>query len=91
MLEIGQKVTMKVSGAKWYLNHPEVYVGPKGIDSNWEEETLVHLICCLGESVPGKIVAYGTNCYKVDFRISNLLASYYVDRRNFEVVNDIRR
>lgn len=85
---IGHKVIMKQNNAKWFLENPEIYVSGSGVDTEYETETLIHLICCLGESVRGKIIEYNPcgKFYLVKFKVSNLTATYWVERNHIEVV-----
>jgi hypothetical protein len=80
--EIGDRVQLKISYAKWHLDHPEIY-GENSESSSFEEETQLHLVCCLGEPVYGKIIRYGNmDCFHVKWRVGNLSATYYVDPKD---------
>ncbi len=87
---IGKQVTLRPSYARWHLDHPELYEGGSGVDECYEEETLIHLICCLGEPVYGTILAERdfeyTWIYEVRFKISNLTMTYWVSARHIRYV-----
>ncbi len=87
-MKIGDKVQLKPSYAKWYLNHPDIYVnGYDEVDRFYEKETLMHLMCCLGEPIYGVVTKNGSmRCYGVKWKIGNLSAFYFVTKRNVEVV-----
>lgn len=83
----GKKVLMKKRIAKWHLETPEVYGALGGkVDDNYESDTLLHLVCCLGEPVYGRVMHEGTDCYMVAFKVGNIKAAYYINRKDFTVV-----
>lgn len=85
---INQKVRLKPSCAKWFLNNPEIYVNYSTgtMSNNYEIETLIHLICCLGEPVYGKIINHGnSDCWLVKWKIGNLSTQYYTARHHFDI------
>lgn len=85
-LLIGTKVKMKQKIAKWYLDHPDVYVGGGGvIDKDFDTEVQMHLSCCIGEPCIGVISGYGDNCYKVKWECGPFKAWYYTDRKHFTI------
>lgn len=87
-LNVGQKVKLKISHAKWYLDHPEIYESAKGIDKEYKKETMLHLVCALGEPVYGKIInvnGYSGN-YLVRFRVANLISTYWISIKHIEVI-----
>lgn len=74
--EIGDKVQLKPSYAKWHLDNPEIYAYLEV----YENDTLIHLVCCLGEAVHGDVIQYGNEgCFKVRFEVGDWSTSYYVD------------
>lgn len=82
---INQKVQLKPSYAKWHLDNPEIYGFKGALLDLYESETLLHLVCCLGEPVYGKIIAKGNSgCWLVQWKVGNLSAKYYVDRHHFD-------
>ncbi len=87
-MKIGQKVILKPSYAKWHLNHPEIYTNGISWDKEYEEETLLHLVCCLGEPVYGKVLRYysDTRTALVKFRVGNITVKYWVERHHVEKV-----
>lgn len=88
---IGKRVLMKRKNAKWYLEHPEVYhVHVAGnMDEDYEPETLLHLVCALGEPVYGIVIDEGNDCWMVSWRVGSLSATYLIDRTSFTVVEHI--
>lgn len=83
---INQKVKLKPSLAKWHLDHPEVYEFNGQFTGNYETDTLIHLICCLGEPIYGKIIREGNSgCWLVKWKIDDLSAQYYVSRHHFDI------
>lgn len=85
-LEIGTKVQLKQSQAKWYLDHLDIYFRPDGtFDDYYETETQLHLLCCLGEPVYGTIKGYGIDCYLVEWECGSYSTTYYIEKRDFTV------
>jgi hypothetical protein len=83
---INQKVQLKQSCAKWHLEHPEIYGFKGALLDPYETDTLLHLVCCLGEPVYGKVIAKGNSgCWLVKWEIGDLSAQYYVARHHFNV------
>ncbi len=86
---IGRKVRLKQSFAKWHLNHPDIYESARGIDPCYEEETLIHLACCLGEPILGIVAAHSRHSsnyqtYYIQFTLGRLRMSYWVERKHVE-------
>ena len=86
-MKIGTKVWMGERNAEWCLNHPEIYTNVNGvIDECYDSETQLHLMCCLGQKVPGKIVGHGAEgFYHVEYSLDGLKADYYLSERDFEL------
>lgn len=83
---INQKVQLKPSYAKWHLDHPEIYEVNGHMDDKYENDTLIHLICCLGEPVYGTIIRKGNdNCWLVKWKVGNLSTQYYVERHHIDI------
>lgn len=83
------KVKLKPSYAKWHLDHPEIYEFNGEVHEAYEVETLLHLMCCMGVPVYGKILKESKNIpktYKVKFRVGRLSMSYWVERPNIIAV-----
>lgn len=88
---IGRKVIMKPGYAKWLIMHPEVYVSGSGkVDASYDSETQLHLVCLLGEEVPGHIEHVGNDCYYVYYFLDGLTAKYYVERKNFILLQPLQ-
>ena len=85
---INKTVRLKPSYAKWYLDHPDVYEAPSGkMDVEYEQHTLLHLTCCLGEPVYGKVIGIGIDgCVLVKWKVGKFTAEYYVKNLQFEVI-----
>lgn len=63
-MKIGQKVQLKPSYAKWHLNHQEIYDRPSGLETEQDKaeieiENYMHILCCFGVSITGKIIKQG--------------------------------
>lgn len=86
---IGKKVQMKVSNAKWYLDHPDVYelCGKLACVKEFDTETQIHLMCAIGVPVIGKIIGKGNDCWNVQWSVAALRATYYIDRKYFTVID----
>lgn len=86
---IGKKVQMKVSNAKWYLDHPDIYeiFGKIECVEEFDIETQIHLMCGLGVPVTGKVLSKGNGCWLVQWSVAALRATYYIDRKNFTVID----
>ena len=84
----GRKVIMGKRYAKWHLDHPEIYVYPHNgrMSHDYEEETQLHLMCLLGNDIPGIITGLGHDCYHVVYKLAGLTAAYYVDRKDFTLI-----
>lgn len=83
---INQKVKLKSSYAKWHLDHPEIYEINGKMDELYETDILIHLVCCLGEPVYGRIIKASrtmNKCWLVKWKIGNLSTQYYVERHHF--------
>jgi hypothetical protein len=83
-MELGTKVLMKKSNAKWYLDHPEVYTAPSGrVDKFYDAETLTHLMCAFDVPVTGVVTSYGSSgCYFVFWKVAGIKTGYYVERKH---------
>jgi hypothetical protein len=86
-MKIGSKVLMKVSDAKWHLDHPEIYQKPSGgMDVFYETEVLIHLMCAIGVPVLGTVIKKSTTekeTYLIRFEVANLSTTYYLNKKNF--------
>lgn len=83
--KIGDKVVLKKRIAKWHLDTPEVYAAPNGtVDEDYEPETLLNLMCCMGVPVYGKIIRPGTECWYVSFKCANIKAAFYIDSKDIK-------
>jgi hypothetical protein len=83
-LKIGNIVRLKQNHAKWCLEHPEIYQLFDGtIAKDYEIETQLHLVACLGEPVYGIITGYGSfNSYLVELKSGEFQTTYYVGREH---------
>jgi hypothetical protein len=85
-MKLNQKVLLRKSYAKWFLDNPEIYVRPDGTwDEDYENDTLMHLMCCMDIPVQGRIMEvnsfmYEPPTYLVAFKVGRLKMSYWVDR-----------
>lgn len=88
-LKNGRIIKLKPSYAKWHLDHPEIYFKPDGtIDKLYVSETLLHLTCCLGEPVYGRVIGESRStkdCWLVKWKIGPFKAEYYVEKDHIEV------
>ncbi len=84
--KVGTKVLLKKRLAKWYLDHPEIYTNGLTWDKDYEEETLLHLICCMGVPLTGIIICPASmkNTWMVNFKCSGLTMSYVVENKDLE-------
>lgn len=82
-----RKVLMKKNIAEWYLETPEVYnTGYGGVDPWYETETYIHLSCCFGIPVYGKVVGRGNDCWLVRFKLGRKTCRYFIERKHFTLV-----
>jgi hypothetical protein len=92
-LKPGTIVQMKVSTAKWMLDHPEIYT----FANNWkasyvkefDREAIIHMLCCLGEPVYGVVLDQNEQAYKVLWAIGHKKSEttwYWVERKHFDIV-----
>lgn len=82
-------VKMKKSIAKWHVDHPEIYFrldGTLPIDSNYDTEMQVFLMCLMGVPVLGKVGRPGYKCYYVDWKVAGLKLGAYFERKDFEIL-----
>lgn len=94
-MKLNTKVRLKKSYAKWHLEHLDVYfVGGdfnKRCDPSYEGETQLHLVCCLGEPVYGKVLRVNTflnlsSTYLVKFKIGKYKTEYWVEEKHVDIV-----
>ena len=85
---IKTRVKLKRSFAKWYLDNPEIYKYSNGkVSMDYETDTLIHLICCLGEPVYGTIIEKGSHgCWLVKWKIGKFSTEYYASKRHFDII-----
>lgn len=84
-LYINDSIMLKLSAAKWHLDHPEVYQRPNGeMDDYYENETLLHLVMAMGEPVVGTVIGYGgdSDTYHVAFEAGGIKMAYYAERNH---------
>lgn len=89
----GTKVRLKESYARWHLDHPDVYWnGVTHTDDCYENETIIHLACCLGEPVHGEVQAIMTHfpfmetTYMVKFKVGRYTMTYWVEKKHVELL-----
>ncbi len=85
----GDLVQMNLSNARWHLKHPEIYTfNGSSWDSNYDEETLIHLMCIFDIPVIGKVIRPGSmkRTWYVHFKVANLNARYVVERRSITLL-----
>lgn len=91
-LKIGSKVVMRKSLAKWYLDHPDIFVPPSGImtAADLREEAKVYFLCfcaALDEPVIGIVVRPGSgDCWGVEFKTPYGYDFAYYDSKNLKLV-----
>ncbi len=95
-MRINTKVRLKESCARWHLDHLDLYFVAGDFtrkpDYSYETETILHLICCLGEPVYGKIIEinhfiHGPYYYLVQLKIGKYKAKYWVEKKHVEVLD----
>ncbi len=93
---IGKTARLNKNYAKWILDHPEIYEVPgKGLLAKhvvqYEEETLIHLMCLMGVPIEGKILRENTYspdpALLVKFKIQNLKMEDWVSRNHITVID----
>jgi hypothetical protein len=82
----GRTVRMKPHNAKWHLDHPEMYESFRGLDPEYETDTLIHLMCIFGVPVLGTVIREGHDCYLVRFKVERLTTEYHIDRADFSLI-----
>jgi hypothetical protein len=87
-----QFVQLNPKSARWHLDHPEIYEvpGSRKVDLNYENDTLIHLMCCLGEPVYGEVVTKthsNPDTWRVKFKIADLEMQYCVEREHVTFLN----
>lgn len=87
-MKIGDRVLLKKSYAKWHLDNPEIYFCGSHVDLDYEDDTLIHLMCCFDVPVIGTVKSYGVECWGVEFKVAGLKTFYYVDKKHITKENN---
>ncbi len=82
-IKIGDIVQLRPSYARWYLEHPEICFSHynKKEEADFDKSMKLHLTCCLGEPVFGKVIQPSRsteNCWLVRWRVGSFEDSYYI-------------
>lgn len=87
-MKIGDRVQLKKSYAKWHLDHPDIYFFKNVASACFDNDTVIHLACCLGEPVHGEILEVDryVGSMLVQFKIGTLSMRYWVEEKHVKAI-----
>lgn len=82
----GTIVTLKEKSAKWFLEHPEVFIKPSGVpDKEFYDYMQLSMLRLLGWNFQGEVTHQGNeDCVYVKWKVPRGFKSYtsYFDKHN---------
>lgn len=84
---IGKTVTMGKRYAKWHLDNPDIYGAADYEYKEFDTESVMHMLCCMGEPVFGVVIEKGSfGCWLIEYEVAGLKTEYYVERKDFTII-----